>query len=209
VPRRTSNANRERVHVMTKNRARIAILGEVLAFPSLGSVNWTFCYFDKEPQVGDLVSMNCASPSKYYLSWMREINQNNGWPAYLLESIDDGELCWWSNIGLSYFDRKMITDRPSWKWDDEQFAFKDRWNKVCYKKNDAYIVIPCPPAFMDDGSVLLDVRIRYGLSDYRNPINFPSWKKLTMKAMDEYYKNSSKEYMARVAISPPAAKNNR
>lgn len=182
---------------MTKNRARIAILGGVLAFPSLGNVDWTPCYSGKEPQVGDLVAMNCAPPSKYYLSWMREIHPNNECPKYLLESIDDGELCWWSNIGLSYFDREKVANRPSWKWDDEQFAFNDRWNKVCYKKNNAYIVLPCEPTFTDDGAVLLDVRIRFGPSEYCNPISFPSWKKLTMKAMDEYYKNSLKKYEAK------------
>lgn len=181
---------------MTKHRARIAILSEVLSFPTIRNKDWTSCHLDTAPQVGDLVAMSSAPATKYYLSWLHEYDPNNGWPKYLLESIDDGELCWWENIGLSYYNRERIANMASWKWDDEQYAFDDRWKKVCYKKNDAYIVLPCQPSFMPDGSVWLDVRIRFGLDDYRNPVHFPNWKKVTMKMMDEYYKASSAEYHA-------------
>lgn len=189
---------------MTKSRARISILSEVLSFPSLADKKWTSCYFEKQPQVGDLVAMNCAPANKWYLAWLHEINPNNGWPKYLLESIDDGEMCWWENIGLSYYDRERIANRPEWKWDDEQYAFNDRWRKVCFKKNDAYIVLPCQPTFSDDGAVMLDVRIRFGLDDYHNPVSFPNWRKVTMKAMDEYYKRSEKEYKAKPRLTPHA-----
>lgn len=188
---------------MAKNRARISILSEVLSFPTIGT-NWKSCMFGTEPCVGDLVAMNCAPATKYYLSWLHEIDPNNGWPKYLLESIEDGEMCWWGNVGLSYYDRERVSLRASWKWDDEQFAFNDRWNKVCFKKNDAYIVLPCEPIFTDDGGVLLEVRIRFGLDDYHNPVSFPNWKKVTMKMMDEYYKKSEKEYEAKPRLTPHA-----
>lgn len=187
---------------MTKNRARISILSEVLSFPSLADKKWTSCYTDTQPKIGDLVAMNCAPSNKWYLAWLHEINPNNGWTKWLLESIEDGEKCWWENIGLSYYDRERIANRPEWKWDDEQYAFNDRWRKVCFKKNDAYIVLPCQPDFLDDGGVVLDVRIRFGLDDYHNPVSFPNWRKVTMKAMDEYYKRSEKEYKAKPRLTP-------
>lgn len=179
---------------MTKNRARISILSELLSFPTINSKDWTSCYFETPPEVGDLVAMNCAPSTKYYLSWLREINEDEyGIVRYLLESIEDGELCWWTNIGLSYYDRVRVSERPSWKWDDDQFGFNDRWLKVC-QKNDTYIVLPCQSKFDDNGGVVLDVRIRFGLDDYRNPVHFDNWKKITNKEMDKYYKNSLEKY---------------
>lgn len=174
-----------------KSRARIAILGEIMQFPSVNK--WVGCWMDNTPQVGDLVAMNCVANTKYYLSWVREIDPNDGWVKYLLESIDDGDLCWWSNVGISYYDREILASRPQWKWSDEQFIFSDRWNRVC-RKNDAYIVLPCQAVFTEDGGVTLDVRIRFGLHEYHNPVTFPNWKKVTMKMMDEYYKKSSEDY---------------
>ena len=179
---------------MTKNRSRISILSELLSFPSISGKDWTRCYSETPPQVGDLVSMNCAPATKYYLSWMREIKQDEyGIVRYLLESIEDGELCWWSNIGLSYYDRDRVAERSTWRWDDDQFAFYDRWQKVC-QKNDAYIVLPCVPKFNEEGGVTLNVRIRFSFDDYRNPVYFENWKKLTNKAMDDYYKKSFNGY---------------
>lgn len=52
----------------------------------------------------------------------------------------------------------------------------DRWKKVC-KKNDAHTVLPCNPVFNSDGSVVLDVRIRYNFSGFHNPHTFPNWKR--------------------------------
>jgi hypothetical protein len=190
---------------MSRNRARLTILSEVLSFPTLGNMHWVSnSATGVKFQIGDLVALHSAPVSKWYLSWLKEIDPNNGWPKYLLESIEDGALCWWENIGLSYYDRERIANRPEWKWDDEQYAFNDRWRKVCFKKNDAYIVLPCQPTFLDDGAVMLDVRIRFGLDDYHNPVSFPNWRKVTMKAMDEYYKRSEKEYKAKPRLTPHA-----
>lgn len=186
---------------MAKNRAKILILSEILSFPTISGKNWRSdlsCRTDL--QIGDLVSLSSAPPTKWFLSWLREVDPNNGWPKYLLESIEDGELCWWENVGLNIYSRERVTDRPSWKWDDKQFEFNDRWHKVC-RNNDAYIVLPCQPVFHDDGSVLLDVRIRFQISDYRNPKTFPNWKKVTMKLMDSYYNESVKEYEATSSTS--------
>lgn len=174
----------------TKYRARIAILSDILSFPTIRNKDWTSDMFDDRGKMkpGDLVAMNAAPPSKWYLSWLHEVNPNNGWPKYLLESIEDGELCWWENVGLSFYNRENI--RPSWKWTDAQFGLNDRWMRMCRE----FMVRPLPAVFNEDGSVTLNVRIRYSLDDYHNPTTFPDWKKLTMKKMASYYKDSVNEY---------------
>ncbi len=177
-----------------KNRARISILSEVLSFPTIQNKYWHRGDFsDDKARVGDLVSLSSAPASKWYLSWLRDYDYNNGWPKYLLESIEDGELCWWENVSVNYYDRETIRNRLTWQWDDHQFAFNDRWNKVG-RRNDAYTVLPCLPTFNDDGSVTLDVRVRWGFSDYHKPQTFQNWKKVTMKQMDAYYKECKAEY---------------
>lgn len=193
----------KKIDAKRKDKARISILGEIMQFPSINK--WVSCYFEFTPQVGDLVAMNCVSNTKFYMSWLREIDPNDGWPKYLLESIEDGELCWWSNVGISYYDREIVKNRPQWKWTNEQFDFSSRWNRVC-RKNDAYIVLPLQAVFTDNGGVTLDVRIRFGLDEYHNPATFENWKKVTMKMMDEYYKKSSDEYNRKSAERREAAK---
>lgn len=179
---------------MTKTRARLSILSELLSFPTINQKDWTSSIgMDKDLMVGDLVSLVSAPATKWYVSWLKEIDPNNGWPKYLLESIDDGELCWWENIGLNVYSREIIAVRPTWRWSDKQFSFYDRWLKVG-KRNDAYIVLPAFPKFSNDGSVTLDVRIRFSDSDFRNPKRFLNWKKMSMEMMADYYKESVVKY---------------
>jgi hypothetical protein len=165
----------------------------MMAFPTINQKDWDTSGFDKDVKVGDLVSLCSAPASKWYVSWVREIETENGWTRYLLESIDDGTLCWWSNVGLNIYSRERVKERPTWQWDDKQFAFNDRWHKVG-KRNNAHIVLPCQSKFNDDGSVELDVRIRYGWDEYHNPRIFPNWQKLLMKDMDIYYKECVQGY---------------
>jgi hypothetical protein len=146
--------------------------------------------FLKQPtsdDIGALVALNSAPFSKWYLSWLREIQpRDNGFATiYVLESIEDGELCNWSNVSLNIFDKDEI--RRSWKWTDQQFAFNDRWNCVCFKEKDAYIVLPCQPEFHADGSVTLSTRTRFGFDEINPEKTFPSWKKVTKDVMREFY----------------------
>lgn len=176
---------------MTKNIARINILSWLLAYPAIDEEFWEG--YGTKPQAGDLVSLKSAPASKWYLSWVHEIDPNNGWPKYLLESIEDGSLCWWNNVGLNIYSRKEIRDKPHWKWNDAQYKFNSRWMRIC-KKNDAYIVLPCWAVFNPTGSVTLDVRIRFTLDGYRNPKTFPNWKKVTIKEMEAYYLECVTQY---------------
>jgi hypothetical protein len=177
-----------------KTKAKLEILSALLSFPTISQKDWESDIFHSEVKKGDLVSINCASPSKWYLSWVIDINDNNCYPKYLLESIEDGESCWWDNIGINIYDREKVNRNPKWKWDDKQFGFNEKWNKVCYKINDAYIMLPELPIFNQDGSVILNVRIRFYLNNFNNPQVFKNWKNLSTKEIDLYYKESLKKY---------------
>lgn len=178
-----------------KTRAKLQILNEVLSFPTIRNKDWTSDFsLYATPQIGDLVSMSSAPPTKWYLSWLVDYEEINNWPRYLLESIEDGELCWWSNVGINFYNRDRVRESPQWRWTDAQFAFRDRWMRVG-KKNDAYIVLPSGPMFSsEDNSVTLSIRIRFGFSDYSNHRTWPNWKKVTIKMMDDYYKECEAEY---------------
>jgi len=180
--------------IMSKSHARILILSELLSFPTINQKDWDSGLFN-EAKTGDLVSLSAAPSTKWYLSWVREVDKDNGDPRYLLESIDDGELCWWSNVSLNIYSRERVKDRPMWQWDDKQSDFFKRWLKVG-KRNDAYIVLPDLPVFGENNKVTLNVRIRFKLSAFSNPKTFDNWKKLTMREMGYYYQESEKAYKA-------------
>lgn len=179
---------------MIRNRAKLVILNELLSFPTVNQKNWSGGYSGLKPQEGDLVSLFSAPVTKWYVSWVRGYEENGGWPKHLLESIEDGQECWWENVGINIYDRELVAKNPHWQWDDRQYAFEDRWMKVCSR---GYMVKPWSPVFGVDGSVSLNVRIRFGLDDYKNPVVFPNWKKVTVKMLTDYYQKCVAEYEAR------------
>jgi len=169
-------------------KAKISILSSLFSNPKNNSENWRYCFTDK-PVVGDLVALGSAPSSKWYISWLIEVNPNKGWPKYLLKSIEDGALCWWENVGFHAYVSEKIS--PDWKWSDRQFKFYDRWRRVAYKKHGAYIVLPGPTIFGDDDSVTLKLRERFGGHRDDNQFHFektfPRWQKTTMEMMSEFY----------------------
>lgn len=137
---------------------------------------------------GDLVSLSSAPVSEWYLSWVVEFDANDGYPRYLLESIETGKLCWWHNVSVHYMDRQQLADFPHWRWTDRQWAFKDRWWKVCYKRYDAYLTLPLFPVFGDDGlSVTLGTRKRWNEPHDSPSRRFVDFRKVTMKMMEDFY----------------------
>ena len=176
-----------------KSKARIAILSSMLSYPTVNQNDWISGMSSENARIGDLVSLSSAPDSKWYVSWVREIRKNNSWQEYLLESIDDGALCWWSNVGLNIYNRERILERPKWQWDDKQFAFSNRWFKAC-GRNASFIVLPILPLFNEDNSVVLDIRIRHNFSDFKYPKTFPSWNKMLMKEMEYYYRECVEKY---------------
>jgi len=177
-----------------KNHAKISILSELLSFATIRNKDWTSVYADSRAVIGDLVALSTAPPSKWYVSWLRDYDPNNGWPKYLLESIEDGELCWWENVGLSFYNRERIKDNPQWTWNDKQYVISNRWYKVC-RKHEIYPVRPCQPIFNADDSVVLDVRIHlFFQENFHNPKVFANYKRLTIKDMVSHYLDGADKY---------------
>lgn len=173
-----------------KTQARLVILSRLLSCPTITS-RWSNASATNKPVVGDLVSLSCAPPSKYYLSWLRDFDLKNDWPRYLLESIEDGELSWWSNVNISIYSREIACN-PSWQWDDEQFAFNNRWLQVC-RDNNAYDILGCEPVF-NNKTVLLTTRIRW--TQNKSARLFPNWKTVTNTQMDDWYKECKQQYVS-------------
>lgn len=185
----------------TRNRARIEIMNALVNFclpkcfgPNSFSIHnkeWAFygSHFDEQnPPINSLCMLNSAPFTKFYLGWLKEIKAggNRYDTQYLIESIEDGQLCWWRNISIWHLPLETSNQFSNWKWTDAQFAFNDRWNKAL-KRKDAYITLGRPPIFDDKGGVTLGTRTRFGWDDYRPEKYFPNWKKITQKQMLEFY----------------------
>ena len=140
------------------------------------------------PKVGDLVSLQSAPVSEWYLSWyLEEIPRNDSFDTiHVLESVDTGELCNWSNVSFSVLNRSVVANHPEWRWSDKQYEFKDRWFNACYRKRNAYIDRPCKPEFREDGSVTLSTRKMFDYGEGSSRI-FDNWKKVLVRDMLEFY----------------------
>lgn len=137
-------------------------------------------------KIGDLVLLSAAPVSKWKLGWLSETRENHpGYVEYLIESLEDGELCWWGNVGISFLHRHSVQEQ--WRWSDRQWSFKKRWWDVCYKEKDAYITLPLFPVFGDGYEVTLGTRTRFGLDDMRPSRTFPDWRKVTRAMMAQCY----------------------
>ena len=178
----------------TKHRSRQEILHYVLSFcvssryePGEGHLGRhpgteAFNAFG-EVQVGDLVIIKGAGPSKWTIGWLVEIDWNNapGEECYIIESLEDGTECSWGNVGLEYFPRDKL--RPEWRWTDRQWAFKRRWWDVCYLDKGAYINRPVMPVFGEGFSVTLGTRTMFGEDNILPVRTFADWRKVTRAMM--------------------------
>ena len=179
---------------ITKRRAAKAILDHLKAFPTRGNLVKDF--FNDKVKVGDLVNiMSLPEDSNMRVCWVRQIQK---FPfkekSYFLESIKDGCCAWIPNPAIRIFNRENLALHPSWHWNDNQFAFNDRWLSTCYITRIAFQFVPIPEnvVFNEDGSIALEVTVkRY---DYSARKIFPDWKILTMKTMKDFYQYCLKEY---------------
>lgn len=144
-------------------------------------------YQGDKVQVGDLVIPLSTPVSEWYLSWLKEIVQHEFGRQYVLESLETGKECLWSNIGISYIDRETLARFPEWRWSDRQWEFRDRWFR-----NDDYDPRPVSPVFHDDGSVTLGLRRRWENDQKNMTKTFPNWKKVTKQMMADFYKGHKK-----------------
>lgn len=181
-----------------KNRSRILILSHLAQFSLLrrfgdrvygGLAEMAFSA-EGESIPGDLVALQSAPPSKWYLGWLvsKQWLQGHADQTFTIESIEDGELCDWSNVGVIHYNRSTVAEHPSWRWSDEQHEFNDRWHKICRTERDAYIYLPTQADFRpDDSGVTLGVRVRFGLREERSLRSFSDWTTLTDSEMLAFY----------------------
>lgn len=190
-----------------KIRSRILILSHIAQF-SLGREVAGMEYAglkdmrfreNREPAIGSLVAPQSARSSKWYLSWVHEViwhtdEQGRKRDAtYVLESIEDEQLCNWSNVGMLEYDRSQVDSHPEWRWTDRQHEFNDKWCRSCYRDRDAYITLPTQASFGKDNSVTVGTRTRYGMDDHTPSRTFPDWRKVTKAQLLEFYDEAAKE----------------
>jgi hypothetical protein len=153
---------------MKKNRARVAILNYVVQFTvakyignyPVVSVDSSFTggmLSEAQTPIGSLVILQAAPFSNWYLSWLREIIPGKGRSdeQYVLESIEDGQLCTWTNVSIWHLPLEISNLHPEWQWEDRQFKFWDQWLKLCRKHLAA--AKPMTPKF-DGDKVTLSFR---------------------------------------------------
>jgi hypothetical protein len=193
----------------TYNQARIEILNYVTQFciqkyfgpDSRSFVNPETSFYgdifgsQQTIPIGSLISLQSAPTTKYYLSWLRDMkpDESRFCTKFLLESIEDGSLCWWENVSLWALPKETTDKFISWRWTDRQFDFKKRWFNACYKKRDAYVTRPCFPVFNDDGSVILKLRRIFTADDIVLEKTFPSWKTMKVSEMLEFFDEQTKK----------------
>lgn len=190
----------------TRHQARQAIMHYVLSFCTTrawpdrktpGLHGFTPEHGGHRALVGDLVLLESVGGwTKWNIGWLREINPNDGYPIHVIESLEDGELCNWSNVGLAFLPREELASHPSWQWNDRQHAFRDRWNRICFASKDAYIVKPLPPVFGQGYTVTLGTRTAHGFDDIRPTRSFPDWRKVTKAMMAQCYAECAAERKA-------------
>jgi len=179
-------------------RSRIEILNYVLNFGTYKSwdndrsvrLKEDDCYFvpTGSPNKGDLVLLSSAPFGEWYLSWYLDTDpKENGFDIHLLQSLETGKLCNWTNVSFNHLNRKFLDKRPDWRWVDKQWEFKDRWWRACYRKRDAHMTLPKMPVFHDDGSVTLSTRTRYNLDDKEPTRKFLDWRKVLVRDMLDFY----------------------
>lgn len=193
-----------------KNIARLQILNYIISFctvkcfgPYDGKISFSmsdeknsfhggFGSDTPDTPIGSLIMLQAAPTSKYYLGWLKEI-RFNGWKEYLVESIEDGDLCWWSNVGVWNLPLETSNKYPEWKWTDKQFGFKKRWINACKSSTEFYQIKPMMPIFTDNGGVILRTREKWSATDtFKSEKTFDNWKKVTRKEMLEFFDSKSK-----------------
>jgi len=196
-----------------RNRARTLIMSDILSFyithnwepdkeygsnsPSLkGFVPTGYGADSHHALPGDLVILESAPPSKWSIGWLRTIERfPEGSYRYLIESLEDGELCWWSNVGLSFMPRRDLRER--YYWTDRQFDFQKRWHRTANKHGKtAMRVLDCE--FKGD-EVTLRMRVRWAngeeeMAGYRR--TFPDYRKVTIAIMKDAVEAMEAEHRA-------------
>lgn len=207
---------------MKKERSRILILSAIAQFSLSrtfgdqrthgGLLEYSFIE-TRAPSPGTLVALQAAPSSKWYLSWVVSC----GWPEnhacmeYALESIEDGEICNWSNVSVWAMPRTTTDGHPEWRWTDKQHEFNDRWTRLCHKDRNAHSYLPCRAKFYDDGkNVSVELRSRFNFDETFHPNRwFDDWRKVTDAELLAFYDEAVAEQEAKLAAAAAKAERKR
>lgn len=186
----------------TFSRARLEILNYVITFctntlydgkyfpPFSEGSGFESVNIGGAPPIGSLVRLMAAPTTKWYLSWVVDVKEEAGkYTKCLLKSIEDGSLSWWENVGYYNIPLELSDKFPSWKYNDEQFSFWDKWNKA-NKWENTYVLRPMRPIFESE-KVTLELR-KIHSNDIIGSKTFPFWKKLTIREMREFIRETLK-----------------
>lgn len=136
------------------------------------------------PPINSLCKLDFAPYSKYYLSWLRDTRKNNfNNTEYLLESIEDNEVCWWEGVTLYALPIETTNSHPEWQWTDEQFEFKKRWFKSLKNQYTEKALLP----EFNDKKVVLKIREIF-TQNIIHEKEFEDWKKIKNKDF-QFWKN--------------------
>lgn len=142
-------------------------------------------------QPGDLVILESAGPSKWSIGWLRAIEEGNRYNRrYLIESLEDGELCWWSNVGISFMPRRDLRER--YHWTDRQFALQKRWHRIVTKHSG---MRPLDCTFKGN-EVTLRMRVRWPSDEERQGLSrtFSDYRKVTLAMMKAAVESMEEEH---------------
>ena len=65
-------------------------------------------FLGRMAQPGDLLLLSGTQKKGWSLCWLHRIATNRPENRYLCESIETGEISWWSNVGIEYLDRNVV-----------------------------------------------------------------------------------------------------
>ena len=166
-------------------RAKINMLNELFAFPTIYAEFWNPPYKNLKVQSGDLVTPMTRVAGKFYLAWVLDIGTADICTGnkYLLQSIDNGKSAWWEDIAFNIFDRVELKKHPWWKWTDEQFEFKDKW--MDYGKKHGNPLNPSTPKF-NDYEVVMQMWDELAFDDELYNLRFDDYREVDFDDYIEY-----------------------
>lgn len=144
-------------------------------------------FLGKMAQPGDLILLSGTQQKTWSLCWLHRISTDQPENRYLCESIETGEACWWSNVGIEYLDRDVVSRHPQWKWTDRQFAFSERWRDVCGETANPRELKPLAPVFGSGHAVSLALQSAEGWREEKQEREFPDYRKVTKTDMRAFF----------------------
>ena len=144
-------------------------------------------FLGKMAQPGDLILLSGTNQKAWALCWLRRISTEQPENRYLCESIETGEVCWWSNVGIEYLDRDVIARHPQWKWTDRQHVFNERWLDVCGESASERELKPLAPVFNSDHGVTLVLQSAGSWREEKREREFPDYRRVTKIEMRAFF----------------------